>query len=383
MEKTKPHGFSQHSAEDSVLQGVKQKGSAFTFLKRILPTICFHKVPPQSGNGCRAWAENTSCSQVWPSKLTNVLFKLVRNVFLSFPYMFTHTQKHVHTQIYTHRVRGCCFPWGYSCSHLTHQFTPWQHQECSSYNLQSLRPHIALLIKPSSLQWESTESDKRHRVFLLPSHLHSLALSFSLGFALTGRCNRYLIYPSPAQHWGETRLQRCDFPMLILWSSRGWILDADALVEHWITLDNISLSFHPPYPRLTPFLSPPCHRKPQNHHILQPLASRTNKKKSAAPLLFFLSSVQTREFRASQAWVKCRQQDCSSPSSSRKSSSRPGKWREKQVLSKVVQHRSCEERLPCFFRTVQPSACRNREKGRPRIKNKSQNSLRRNNNKLS
>lgn len=47
MEKTKTHGFSQHSAEDSVLQGVKRKGSAFTFLKRILPTICFHKVPPQ------------------------------------------------------------------------------------------------------------------------------------------------------------------------------------------------------------------------------------------------------------------------------------------------------------------------------------------------
>lgn len=105
MEKTKPHGFSQHSAEDSVLQGVKRKGSAFTFLKRILPTICFHKVPPQSGNGCRARAENTSCNLVWPSNLTNVLCKLVRNVFFSFLYMFTNTQKHVHTQIYTQSAR--------------------------------------------------------------------------------------------------------------------------------------------------------------------------------------------------------------------------------------------------------------------------------------
>lgn len=105
MEKTKPHGFSQHSAEDSVPQGVKWKGSAFTFLKRILPTICFHKVPPQSGKGCRARAENTSCNQVWPSKLTSILCKLVRNVFLWFLYMFTHTQKHVHTQIYTQSAR--------------------------------------------------------------------------------------------------------------------------------------------------------------------------------------------------------------------------------------------------------------------------------------
>lgn len=185
-------------------------------------------------------------------------------------YTCSHTHKSTYIHRYTHRVQGCCFPWGYSCSHLTHQFTPWQHQERSSYNLQSLRPYIALLIKPSSLQWESTESDKQHVAFLLPLHLHSLALSFSLGFALTGRCNRYLIYPSPAQHWGETRLQHCDFPMLILWSSRGWILVADALVEHWITLHNISLSFHPPCPRLTPFLSPPSpppQKTPKSSHI--------------------------------------------------------------------------------------------------------------------
>lgn len=160
-------------------------------------------------------------------------------------YTCSHTHKSTYIHGYTHRVRGCCFPWGYSCSHLTHQFTPWQHQECSSYDLQSLRPYIALLIKPSSLHWESTESDKQHVAFLLLLHLYSLALSFSLGFALTGRCNRYLIYPSPAQHWGETRQQHCDFPMLILWSSRGWILVADALVELWITLHNISLSFSP------------------------------------------------------------------------------------------------------------------------------------------
>lgn len=97
MEKMKPHGFSQHSAECSVLQGVKRKGPAFTFLKRILPTICFRKVPPQSGNGCRARAENTSCNQVWPSKLTNIPCKLVRNVFLSFLYVFTHTHTKAHT----------------------------------------------------------------------------------------------------------------------------------------------------------------------------------------------------------------------------------------------------------------------------------------------
>ena len=58
-------------------------------------------MPPQSGNGCRAIAENTSCNQVWPSKVTNFLCKLVRNVFLSCLYMLTHTQKHIHTYIYT------------------------------------------------------------------------------------------------------------------------------------------------------------------------------------------------------------------------------------------------------------------------------------------
>lgn len=203
--------------------------------------------------------------------------------------MLTHTQKHIHTYIYIHRVRGCCFPWGYRCSHLAHQFPPWQHQECSSYNSQSLRPYVALLIVPSSLQWECTESGKRHVAFLLPLHLHSLALSFSHGFALTGRHNRYLIYPSPAQRWGETRLQHCGFPRLILWSSRGWILAADALVKRWITLHDITLSFHPPHPRLTPLLSPfppaPPKKTPKSSHIATLCFQNQQKERGSIALL--------------------------------------------------------------------------------------------------
>lgn len=143
---------------------------------------------------------------------------------------------------------------------------------------------------PCSLQREYTESDKRHVAFLLPLHLHLLTRSFSHGFALIGRHTRYLIYPSAAQRWGETRLQHCGFPMLILWSSRGWILAADAPVEHWITSHNISLSFHPPHPKLTPPFSSLFlpQRKPQNQHTSQPFTSRTNRK-NAAPSLFFLS----------------------------------------------------------------------------------------------
>lgn len=55
-------------------------------------------------------------------------------------------------------------------------------------------------------------SDKQHTAFLLPLHFHSLSRSSSRGFALTGRHNQYLIYPSPAQRWGETRLRLCGFP---------------------------------------------------------------------------------------------------------------------------------------------------------------------------
>lgn len=88
-------------------------------------------------------------------------------------YTCSHTHKSTHIHIYTPRVRGCCFPWGYRCSHLAHQFPPWQHQECSSYNLQSLRPYAALLIKPSSAM-------RMHRI---RQTARSISSSFAFAFA--------------------------------------------------------------------------------------------------------------------------------------------------------------------------------------------------------
>lgn len=166
--------------------------------------------------------------------------------------------------------------------------------------------------------------------------------------------------------------------MLILWSSRGWILAADALVELWITLHNISLSFYPPHFRLTPLFPPPPSSTPppppENPKIItyrNPLLPEPTEKTRLHRSSSF-SNVQTREFRVSQAGVKRRQRDCSSPSSSRNGSSRPGKRGEKQAVSKAVQRRSCKERQSRFFRTVQLYACRNGEKARPRIKKKKQ-----------
>ena len=199
-----------------------------------------------------------------------------------------HTHTKAHTYICTHRACGCGSPWGYRRSHQAPQFPPWQHQACSSYGFQSLRPYIALLIMSFPLQGERTESDKRHVALLLPSRLHSLALSCSHGFAWRGRHNRYLIYPSPAQRGGETRLQHCGFPRLILWSSRGWILAPDALVKHWIALHSISLSFHPSHPRLTLLLSPPPptpKKTPKSSHIATLCFQNQQKKRRSIALL--------------------------------------------------------------------------------------------------
>lgn len=105
-----------------------------------------------------------------------------------------------------------------------------------------------------------------------PFLLHLQEASHSQALILMGDFNDLDILFIHLQNNAEVQLDCSSvaFPILILWSSRGWILAADALVEHWITFHHISLSFYPLHPRLTSLLSLPTKKKKKKKTPKQP-----------------------------------------------------------------------------------------------------------------
>lgn len=123
---------------------------------------------------------------------------------MSFFHFYTCSQTHKSTYIhrYTHRVWGCCFPWGYSCSHLTHQFTPWQQQECSSYNLQS-PPSVHCFVNQAILS-----ATRIHRIRQTARSVSSsFAFAFARSLLLPWLCLNRQMQPIPYLSISSTTLR--------------------------------------------------------------------------------------------------------------------------------------------------------------------------------
>lgn len=72
-------------------------------------------------------------------------------------------------------------------------------------------PSIHCLVNYATLSRIRTHRIRQTEYSVSSSFSFALSLSSSHSFAFTGGHIRYLIYPSPAQCWGETLLHHCGF----------------------------------------------------------------------------------------------------------------------------------------------------------------------------